>query len=138
MRVRRRLHALGLWFAGLAIGIKVVLAAFAAAPLHQPSFQPANLFADGTTGFVQIICTGSGFLMFEESESGETKITNLSHCPLCVAAATLLLGSSELTLLGLLAFIALLTALTGVDRPRKIAPRLAGFRSRAPPRPFSV
>ncbi|MEO1193865.1 MAG: hypothetical protein AAFY02_19070 [Pseudomonadota bacterium] len=115
--------------------MKVILAAFASSPLHMTA-AVEGLSGEGAGSalvFTQIICTGSGFLVIEEDLNGETKTTTLGHCPLCVAAAALVLGNETLIFLSLVAFITLLSARLGLDRPRKTAPPPASFRSRAPP-----
>ena len=121
------LHAIGLWLAGLAIGIKVILVAFSAAPWHMPKSD-----ADGNL-IPQIICTGSGFLIFEGEGDGEPEPVNLSFCPLCIAAATVTLANEVPLPIGLLAFAILLAVLMGLDRPRKENPVPSSFSSRAPP-----
>lgn len=123
----QRVRAFGLWLAGLAIGIKVILAAFAAAPWHMP---PA--FAEDGS-FKQVICLGSGFLVVDQNGETLPQTPALPLCPLCVNAAPLVLAEDPKLSLSLLVFALILVALTGLDRPRSTEPAPAHFSSRAPP-----
>ena len=120
-------RAVGLWWAGLAIGFKVILAAFAAAPWH---LQMNGILADLPP---LVICSGSGFLVDDWDEEGEPPPVKLPLCPLCVAAAFVALAEDPNLPLSLFFFAILLASLAGLDRPRKERPVPSGFSSRAPP-----
>ncbi len=122
-----RLHGIGLWLAGLAIGTKVILAAFAAAPWDPPTG------SDGDGVATQVICTGSGFLIVVEDADGEKRTLNLSVCPFYTLTASVVLAAEPELPLTLFFFTILLAALAGLDRPRRDRPQVAGFLSRAPP-----
>lgn len=130
MRQGSPYRALGLWLAGLAVGFKVILAAFAAAPT------PALGSAEGAFPGTQVICTGSGFLILETDAAGETKASSLGHCPLCLAAALLLFAEAPPALLALLLFAVALTFRIGSYRPKRQRPPSLGFFGRAPPLPL--
>ncbi len=121
------LHGVGLWLAGLAIGIKVILAGFAASPWNLP-LEPGE---DGL--FPQIICTGSGFLVVQEGDDGEPQAITLAICPFYTMAASVILAEDPVLPLSLFFFTIVLAALAGLDRPRKIPPPTASFLGRGPP-----
>ncbi len=124
----QRVRSFGLWLAGFAIGVKVILAAFAAAPWHM-----SEAFLDGSP-FTQIICTGSGFLVIDENGETLPQSTTLPLCPLCINATPVVLADDPKLTLSLLIFAVVLAARTGLDRPRRAEPPPSGFSSRAPPR----
>lgn len=121
------MQAFGLWLAGLAIGVKVILAAFAASAWHMPqSFDPAN-------PFMQIICTGSSFLVLDENGETIPDAPVLPLCPLCINAAPIILGAEPDLTARVILFILALALILGLDRPRQLQPVGSSFSSRAPP-----
>ncbi len=127
MRASPRLSAIGLWFAGLAIGAKVVLGAFATAPLP----------TDGNTAYVgfgwQSFCSGSAFSGLESEQPGGGAALGLAVCPWCLVGGPALPALDPPSFLGVILFLLLLAFPIGVDRPRHQAPPAVGFASRAPP-----
>jgi len=123
MRSARSTHAFALWLASLAIGIKVVLAAFVLMP------PPADDLGFGQ----QVICTGGGFLVIDGEGDAEGQTVSFGHCPLCLAAALLLFAEEQPQLLAILFFAVALAFPLGLHRPKAARPPVLGFASRAPP-----
>ncbi len=127
MRASTGLSAIGIWLAGLAIGVKVILGAFAAAPLSA-----GNETAYAGFGW-QSICAGSGFDALDGEKTGNGAALTLTFCPWCLVGGAALPALDPPTLSGLLFFALLLAFPIGVDHLRREGPPPVGFASRAPP-----